>query len=105
MRLLASTPSTRPTTPNGEHDFGTLEIEGERLFFQDRLLRPKPVSALARSFRRGSHEARADHHARRGILKCLPRRPHHEVHALTDGAGGPAPIAARAAILVAPLAA
>src|SRR5215203_1369078 len=36
---------------------------------------------------RATHQSRANHHARRGILKCLPRRP--QSHAPTDGSPCP----------------
>ncbi len=54
--------------PHEEHDFGAFDADGKQDLFQDRLFRPDPDGALARSVRPFGHQARDHDHAGRGIL-------------------------------------
>ena len=54
--------------PYGEHDFGALEVEGERLFFKIDYYDQSLSAHSPDPCRRDGHQARPDHHAGGGVL-------------------------------------
>ena len=52
--------------PYGEHDFGSVQVQGRRGDLQDRLLQPELERALARPRRPDRDHARPHHYAGRG---------------------------------------
>lgn len=61
---------TADNDPHGEHDFGSFEAGGRKIFFKLDLLRSDADVRLGRSGRCEQNDAGADDYARGGVLTC-----------------------------------
>jgi hypothetical protein len=76
--------------PHEEHDFGSFEADGQKIFFQNRLFRQDPHLPLPRSIRPFGHRARDHDHAGRRVLRYAVANcqagTRFQVRVLTDDA-------------------
>ena len=73
-KVMAFDAFTEDNDPHGEHDFGAFDHAGHRIFWKIDYLRSVARIRLGKPGRSSQDDARADDHARRGILSRRSRR-------------------------------
>jgi hypothetical protein len=70
-KVIAFDDFSADNDPHREHDFGSFELEGEKIFLENRLLRFSGRVRVRRPDRLKEDAARSHRHARRGVLTPL----------------------------------